>query len=33
VELCQAGTVTGASFEQSLSSFENDGYLKVSVKI
>jgi hypothetical protein len=28
-----AATVTGASFEQSLSSFENDGYLKVSVKI
>jgi len=28
-----ATTVTGASFEQTLSSFENDGYLKVSVKI
>jgi Domain of unknown function (DUF4352) len=28
-----AATVTGASFEQSLSSFENDGYLKVSVKV
>jgi Domain of unknown function (DUF4352) len=28
-----AATVTGASFEQNLSTFENDGYLKVSVKI
>jgi Domain of unknown function (DUF4352) len=28
-----AATVTSASFEQSLSGFENDGYLKVSVKI
>jgi hypothetical protein len=28
-----AAAVTGASFEQSLSSIENDGYLKVSVKI
>jgi hypothetical protein len=28
-----AATVTGASFEQSVSDFENDGYLKVSVKI
>jgi hypothetical protein len=28
-----AATVTGASFQQSLSSFQNDGYLKVSVKI
>lgn len=28
-----AATVTGASFEQSLSSIEDDGYMKVSVKI
>jgi hypothetical protein len=28
-----AATVTGASFEQSVSSFENAGYLKASVKV
>lgn len=28
-----AATVTSASFEQSVSSIENDGYLKVSVKV
>jgi Domain of unknown function (DUF4352) len=28
-----AATVTSASFEQSLSTFENDGYLRVSVKV
>jgi hypothetical protein len=28
-----AVTVTGATFEQNLSSFENEGYLKVSVKV
>jgi Domain of unknown function (DUF4352) len=28
-----AATVTGASFQQSLSTFENDGYMKVSVKV